>query len=82
LPEELTQTLLSTPGLRIERIVSLGHQSPETFWYDQEARRMGPAPEGGSPAEIRGGGADRVAAGDVRQHPGPLAAPGRVDRPA
>jgi cupin 2 domain-containing protein len=36
LPEELVQTLLSTPGVRIERIVSLGHASPEGFWYDQE----------------------------------------------
>ncbi len=36
LPEELFQTLLSAPGVRIERIVSLGHASPEGFWYDQE----------------------------------------------
>ncbi len=36
LPEELIQAILSTPGLRIERIVSLGHASPEGFWYDQE----------------------------------------------
>lgn len=27
--------LLSRPGLRIERIVSLGHASPPGFWYDQ-----------------------------------------------
>jgi cupin 2 domain-containing protein len=36
LREELVQTLLSAPGFRIERIVSLGHVSPEGFWYDQE----------------------------------------------
>src|SRR4051812_20741879 len=36
LPEELIQTLLTTPSFRIERIVSLGHTSPEGFWYDQE----------------------------------------------
>ena len=36
LPEELIQTLLSTSSLRIERIVSLGHFSPEDFWYDQK----------------------------------------------
>jgi cupin 2 domain-containing protein len=35
LPEELTQTLLSAAGLRIERIVSRGHASPDDFWYDQ-----------------------------------------------
>jgi len=37
LPEELVQTLLRAPGLRIERIVSLGHATPEGFWYDQES---------------------------------------------
>ena len=28
--------LLTRPGLRIERIVSLGRASPPGFWYDQE----------------------------------------------
>jgi cupin 2 domain-containing protein len=37
LPEELVQALISTPGLRIERIVSLGHESPEGFWYNQDS---------------------------------------------
>lgn len=32
---EATQTLVATPGLRIERIVSQGQQSPPGFWYDQ-----------------------------------------------
>jgi cupin 2 domain-containing protein len=36
LPDSLVQVLLSGPGLRIERIVPLGHASPEGFWYDQE----------------------------------------------
>lgn len=36
LPEELVQTILSRPNLRIERIVSHGHASPECYWYDQE----------------------------------------------
>ena len=35
LPAELMQSLLQRPGLRIERIVSLGHASPPDFWYDQ-----------------------------------------------
>jgi cupin 2 domain-containing protein len=35
LPEELVQTLLNTANVRIERIVSHGHASPEGFWYDQ-----------------------------------------------
>ena len=36
LPEELVQTLFKSASVRIERIVSLGHASPEGFWYDQE----------------------------------------------
>ncbi len=35
LPEELFTTLLQVPGVRIERIVSHGHQSPDGFWYDE-----------------------------------------------
>jgi cupin 2 domain-containing protein len=36
LPDELITTLLQTADVRIERIVSYGHASPEDFWYDQE----------------------------------------------
>ena len=36
LPQELLQTILERPGMRIERIVSHGHASPPDFWYDQE----------------------------------------------
>jgi len=36
-PGELFQTLLQTPALRIERIVSNGHASPDGFWYDQDS---------------------------------------------
>lgn len=36
MPGELTEILLSKGALKIERIVSKGHSSPEGFWYDQE----------------------------------------------
>jgi cupin 2 domain-containing protein len=36
LPEELVETLAEGKHVRIERIVSTGHASPEGFWYDQE----------------------------------------------
>ena len=36
LPEELFTTLLEASDVRIERIVSHGHSSPEGFWYDQD----------------------------------------------
>lgn len=35
LREELSETLVSAGSMRIERIVSHGHASPEGFWYDQ-----------------------------------------------
>jgi len=36
LPDELIETILTTPHVKIERIVSRGHCSPEGFWYDQD----------------------------------------------
>jgi cupin 2 domain-containing protein len=36
LAEEELRTLLATPKLRIERIVSTGQASPPGFWYDQD----------------------------------------------
>jgi len=35
-PEESVEELVSRSGVRIERIVSHGHSSPEGFWYDQD----------------------------------------------
>lgn len=36
LPEELIEVIGGGGDVRIERIVSYGHSSPEEFWYDQE----------------------------------------------
>jgi cupin 2 domain-containing protein len=36
LPDELTETLVQAKHVRIERIVSEGHASPDGFWYDQD----------------------------------------------
>jgi cupin 2 domain-containing protein len=35
-PEELVEVLAKNQHVRIERIVSTGHASPEGFWYDQD----------------------------------------------
>ena len=35
LPEELFDELAAGEGVKIERIVSRGHSSPEDGWYDQ-----------------------------------------------
>jgi cupin 2 domain-containing protein len=36
LPEELITILAENRHMRIERIVSTGHASPQGFWYDQD----------------------------------------------
>ena len=36
LPQELIEQIAGHEDVRIERIVSHGHNSPEGFWYDQE----------------------------------------------
>jgi cupin 2 domain-containing protein len=36
LPEEIFDEIVSTKNVRIERILSKGHASPEGFWYDQD----------------------------------------------
>ena len=39
LPEEEFLELASSETVKIERIVSMGHRSPEQFWYDQENKK-------------------------------------------
>lgn len=36
LPDELIDVLADSGAVRIERIVSRGHASPQGFWYDQQ----------------------------------------------
>ena len=36
LPDELFSVLMESEHVKVERIVSDGHASPEGFWYDQE----------------------------------------------
>jgi len=36
--EEVSQSLLISGGVRIERIVSVGQTSPQGFWYDQDKK--------------------------------------------
>jgi cupin 2 domain-containing protein len=35
-PEEIFETLVESGEVRIERIISDSHDSPEGFWYDQD----------------------------------------------
>ena len=36
LPEEVSEILVKSDSVRIERIVSRGHHSPDSFWCDQD----------------------------------------------
>ncbi len=36
LPDEICETVLTQPGIRIQRILSKGHHSPDQGWYDQQ----------------------------------------------
>ncbi len=36
LPEEIFEDIITTPGIRIERILSHGQSSPASGWYDQD----------------------------------------------
>ena len=58
IPADLTaeafQTLLSAPGLRVERIVSLGHSSPAGFWYDGDTHEWVLLLEGAARLRLEG----------------------------
>jgi cupin 2 domain-containing protein len=36
IPDEIFETIISTPNIKIERIISKGHKSEPDFWYDQD----------------------------------------------
>jgi len=48
LQEESIEVLLETKAVRIERIVSKGHASPQGFWYDQDKDEFVMLLEGGA----------------------------------
>jgi cupin 2 domain-containing protein len=54
LPEELTEVLTTSPGLRIERIVSRGHRSSDDCWYDQDEREWVLMISGSARLELEG----------------------------
>jgi cupin 2 domain-containing protein len=54
-PEELFETILSTPSFRVERIISRGHFSPEGFWYDQETHEWVLLLKGAARLTLEGG---------------------------
>lgn len=70
LPEELTEILLQSGGIRIERIVSTGQASAPGFWYDQAEHEWVVVLQGA--ATVRFEGIDspfELATGDVLDIP-------------
>ena len=62
--EEHFETLLNGPGLRISRIASNEHASPEGFWYDQAGDEWVVVVRGAASIEFTGGTINRLASGD------------------
>ena len=54
LPEELLETICSTKYVKIERIVSRGHSSPEGFWYDQDLNEFVLVVQGSAGLQLEG----------------------------
>lgn len=69
LPDELVQTLVRSPHVRIERIVSRGHTSPESGWYDQPQHEWVIVLQGEARIEIRDGQSHHLQAGDYLDLP-------------
>jgi cupin 2 domain-containing protein len=58
--EESVEELVSLPGIRIERILSHGHSSPEGCWYDQDDDEWVVVVDGEAELEIEGESAPRL----------------------
>ena len=54
IPEEFIETIMQSPDLRIERILSKGHSSPPDFWYDQDENEFIPLLKGSAGLSIEG----------------------------
>jgi len=63
LHQEVFETLLASGNLRVERIVSRGHASPEGFWYDQSRGEWVTVLKGAAVVEVEGGGEFRLEPG-------------------
>lgn len=68
LPDELDaevfDSLINGNGVRIERILSQGHQSPASGWYDQEEHEWVLVLQGSARLEFEGQGEIALGAGD------------------
>ena len=64
IPEEIFEDIISTEGVRIERILSHGQGSPETGWYDQAENEWVLVLRGQGVIEFESGQVVTLSAGD------------------
>lgn len=61
---EFFEDIVRSPTVRIERIVSKGHTSPETGWYDQDENEWVMVVKGRATLEFEDGSRCEMSAGD------------------
>lgn len=61
---EMFEDILKAPGVRIERIVSRGHTSPDSGWYDQDEHEWVMVVEGRAAIEFEDGAVVTLVKGD------------------
>ena len=64
IPNEIFQDIVRTDTIRIERILSQGHSSPETGWYDQDENEWVLVLSGYGVIEFENGDAIKLKPGD------------------
>lgn len=69
IPDEIFEEVHSSTNVRIERIISQGHCSPENDWYDQEENEWVLVVRGEGVLEFEGGEEVRLTAGDYMNIP-------------
>ena len=62
--EEIFEKIISCGEVRIERIVSFGHKSPDDFWYDQHENEWVVVLEGDATIEFDDGEKTRLLRGE------------------
>lgn len=61
---EVFETLLSSDSVRIERILSNGHRTPDGFWYDQDENEWVMVLKGSATLEFSDGSERHLKKGD------------------
>jgi cupin 2 domain-containing protein len=61
---EAYDNIIRAPGVRIERIVSKGHTSPESGWYDQEENEWVMVLQGSGTLTFEDGSTAHLSKGD------------------